>query len=813
MNLLRTFIKLKNCNLFNLVLLLFLESTGAYSASIDSTQISNIIDKADILFFQRKIDSAKILYSSILEQNPESVKALLGMAKVEFTQDEFEDKVNNSSNLMEMSQQSRNFHAENNYSKYNIALEYLKNIKNIGSDDIEVDYFMGIVQSEMIILHISADRNGSYLIAKKCFENIIKMESSYQDVLLQYALLLCVHGEYQDGINMMKQYIKLKPSTKGYLFLNRIANLIYNEEGYVNAIKYYSGKDDIDIYSLAVIKRRHKDYKESVNSLQNLIEQNNSELPLIVICRELIKCYAAENDKSLFIGAYNKMMELIQNEIDCDIVFDDMKYLAFKDELKNYYSSDYDYKRLKWFAAFWGRRSTAGIEKHERIYEHYKRLAYAEQRYYRTRARFGFLKPMESYNCNEEYSDQGYIYIKYGEPDKVNKVKDYFEHEDGEGGYNENYATSSDPLDQNIRESWLYSPSVYNDKKIFHFFGLSKTLVSMIYDDIYMKTIRDWDPRYSKIQASKKFLLGGVGEADIVLKNELGDSLKSELITNIQQERSEINITYKQIKLNYEAYKFRGKHNKTELLIAYFLPIPTIFKEIPGKVNKTSVLEGYSFYDNDWNLIVENQDSITYEKKTDGLRPKVKFISFEAVAGKVNSSMYCNPIGTGVSCFNKDTIKVPGYPKTSLCASDIMISAVDTKAKGNGKKWNNYYLLPSPTNKWSLKRPINIYYEIYNLKKNQDGKTLFRLEYAFRFKGSNENVISQIFSKENNEVVSTEYSKSGKEAISNEFISFDLSRLSPGYYILEITVKDINTNKEIILKREVELFKDYITEK
>ena len=135
-----------------------------------------------------------------------------------------------------------------------------------------------------------------------------------------------------------------------------------------------------------------------------------------------------------------------------------------------------------------------------------------------------------------------------------------------------------------------------------------------------------------------------------------------------------------------------------------------------------------------------------------------------------------------------------------------MISLIDNKVVGNGKKWNKYYLLPSPTNKWSIKQPIGLYYEIYNLRKNSDGKTLFRLEYAFRFKGSNENLLTKIFGKGNNEIVSTEYTKSGQETESHEYMSFDINRLSPGNYVLEITVKDMNANKNITIEKEVELF-------
>jgi GWxTD domain-containing protein len=792
-------------------------------AGIDSLQVAQKIIKADKYFNENKIDSAKALYISVLDLDSKNVKALLGIAKVEYTQDEFEDKVNNSASTMEIIQQNQEVHSELNYAKFNQALYYLKMINKIETDDPDCCYFMGIIHKEMIKLKITADRSESYKIAKDCFEKIIKKDSCYLDVLLQYAQLLCEHGKYEDCIKMLKHFIKSKPGfTEGFLCLDRILNHIYDDEGYADTKEYFLGNDDVDIYSIAFTERKRGNIDEAIVILNKLLDKPSLQIPVVLVYRELLKCDAAENNYDMFISAYNKMMNNLLDEKDCDLVYDDLKYLATKQEIIKYNSSDYIFKKGKWFPVFWNHRTAAGVESNNRILEHYKRLVYAEKKYYHDRSKFSFLKPTESYNSNQEFTDQGYIYIKYGEPDEINKTKEEDQlkevrlqtlgslnkrpHEMDRG---RNYSSDAGmkSAGKTARESWLYLPSANNKKRIFHFFGFSKTLVSAIYDDVYINAIRDWDPCYNQIVYDNRdpLSLNPEFRDNETQKTDLGDSLKKELLTGITQERSEENISYKQIKLNYEVYKFKSENDKTEILIGYFLPIPMIFKELADSVNETTAITGYNFYDGDWNLLTEKRDSVVYEKKTDGLRPKVKFVSFQADTGKINSTIYCNPIGKGISCFNKDIIDVPGYPIRGLCSSDIMLSVIDNKATGNGKKWNKYYLLPSPTNKWSLKKPINLYYEIYNLKKNLEGKTLFRLEYAFRFKGSNENLLTKIFGN-NNEVVSTEYSQSGKETESHEYLSFDLNRLTPGTYVMEITVKDMNANKNITLKKEVELF-------
>lgn len=794
MNFSNTLKILKCGSVIPLLILLLSISVGQAIAGEDSLQIAQKITQADKLFLERKSDSAKILYKSVLEQEPRNIKALLGMAKIEYTTTEFEDKDFRASVTSSLDQQSKGIHANQDLIRFSNAYSYLKQIDKNKIDDPEYFYFMGIVLKEMIVVKSVADRNESATTASQCFEKVIKKDSSYKDNLLQYALLLSNRGDYYRSIDLIKRYLKLKPdNADGYLCLDRVIGYIYNEENFRKMEKIFTDGSDIDIYCIASAKRRDKNIYDAITMFQQILNKSPQLIPPVVIYKELLKCYASQENEDAFTSNYTKMLNTLSGEKDFDLVYDDIKYLANRQEILKYYESDLGFKKDKWFASFWSRRTPVGMDARKRIFEHYKRLVYAENTYYKYREIFSFFKPTDSYDSNLEYTDQGFIYIKYGNPDKINKRTQ----DDNEfmpaGVY---------------YEGWLYLPSAYNDKKIFYFYSLEKKLVSVNYSNAFLDDIRYWDSRINTyLIASQQSLssYSNIGAGEISLQVDLGDSLAKDMMTNVSQERSEVNLTYKQIKLNYEAYKFRSANNKTELLIAYFLPVPIIFKEIPVKMEKIPVAAGYSFYDSDWNLIIEKNDSTILEKKTDGLRPKVKFVSFDADTGKVNSNIYCNPLGTGVSCFNKDIIEVPGYPKSRLCSSDIMISVIDNKASGNGKKWNKYYLLPSPTNKWSLKKPINLYYEIYNLKKNLEGKTLFRLEYAFRFKGSNENLLTKIFGN-NNEVVSTEYSQSGKETESHEYLSFDLNRLTPGTYVMEITVKDMNANKNITLKKEVELF-------
>jgi hypothetical protein len=67
----------------------------------------------------------------------------------------------------------------------------------------------------------------------------------------------------------------------------------------------------------------------------------------------------------------------------------------------------------------------------------------------------------------------------------------------------------------------------------------------------------------------------------------------------------------------------------------------------------------------------------------------------------------------------------------------------------------NLRVIPYVLKKQSLNQMLNLYFEIYNLKKNDDGKTIYTVEYTIKYI-EDENVIS-IFGTKKTNSISTEY--------------------------------------------------------
>jgi hypothetical protein len=198
-------------------------------------------------------------------------------------------------------------------------------------------------------------------------------------------------------------------------------------------------------------------------------------------------------------------------------------------------------------------------------------------------------------------------------------------------------------------------------------------------------------------------------------------------------------------------------------------------------------------------LVVARSDRKKYSQ--------IKFLFIDVDPDSSEINLFFNPLNSNISCFYKNRSIIENYSSSGLKLSDIVIASKLEKSDKKGFfTRNGMDVVPSPTSKYPLDKLLNIYYEIYGLKKNSEGKTLYNVEYAFRYSGQDENLLKKIFNSSDGQTTSSEYSKSGKETSSNEYISFGLSKLNSGTYDLEITIKDINAQKTIKKKKRIELY-------
>jgi len=114
-------------------------------------------------------------------------------------------------------------------------------------------------------------------------------------------------------------------------------------------------------------------------------------------------------------------------------------------------------------------------------------------------------------------------------------------------------------------------------------------------------------------------------------------------------------------------------------------------------------------------------------------------------------------------------------------------------------------IAPYPFSKVEKKRPIYVYFEIYNLTQDDFGQTDYRISYTVRrTKGAS--ILAKMLGGEGKETqVSATLERFGSSADVGEYLQLDLSKLPTGNSVLLLEVQDVNAGTKAQVRRRFEL--------
>jgi hypothetical protein len=137
--------------------------------------------------------------------------------------------------------------------------------------------------------------------------------------------------------------------------------------------------------------------------------------------------------------------------------------------------------------------------------------------------------------------------------------------------------------------------------------------------------------------------------------------------------------------------------------------------------------------------------------------------------------------------------------------SDLQISS---KISGNINTHNpaivknDLSIMPYPFSRVMNTKPLHLYFEVYNLKLNEENKANYEVSYILKTIRAERNFwqktvggIPRLFSNQDKNIISTTVQREGDSATAFEYISFDLRNLARGLTELRVKVTDTNNNQ------------------
>jgi len=154
----------------------------------------------------------------------------------------------------------------------------------------------------------------------------------------------------------------------------------------------------------------------------------------------------------------------------------------------------------------------------------------------------------------------------------------------------------------------------------------------------------------------------------------------------------------------------------------------------------------------------------------------------------------------------RDSLRVEEFTGRALTISDIeMAGSIGTRRGGRFYR-DGVEIIPMPTRTYTTEQPIFIYYELYNLSKDEFGTTAFQVRYGIKpsAQARRRGVLSSAFRGLGRLVgigkpvevgleLDIEY---GIRMQENRWLELEFADPKPGLYQITLIVKDINNGTE-----------------
>lgn len=376
--------------------------------------------------------------------------------------------------------------------------------------------------------------------------------------------------------------------------------------------------------------------------------------------------------------------------------FDDIRALLSKEEIEAWDTMDLA-ARGEFLRTFWDMRAAlAGVEVHERLAEHYRRLTFARQRFYRE-SKYG--APLQNelrmlpFSQRSDYDDRGLIYIRHGQPHT----------QIGRSGMNR-------------YESWAYN-GIDGVKRVFHFFEVSVTkgyslMHKLPCDATFLDDRAELDPRFFKLASrcrAMDMLSLSADHRQVAFEALATDSDKPPF--------------YKELPFFFDLYTFRGERGSTSVVAAVAVPLEKMRSRNEDYRLDVSLI----LADTASRRVIRQDDSLSLH--VPGAQASDLFRLHVEVAAPPSTTtlqrvIVSDPSEPGIGKLYGGPFPVPDYSGTKLMMSDLVLA--EPNRVGRWRR-GDVALALVPTG-YFQGGSFNVFYEIYNIAPDAAYSTEIEIE-------------------------------------------------------------------------------------
>ncbi len=664
-----------------------------------------------------------------------------------------------------------------------VALDSYREALNLDPDYLDARYNLGVTLADM------EDFRG----ARQAFEQLVQTDPDYSDVHYRLGVIASNEGDFDVALEEFRDQYRLAPNHRE----NRL--------------------------ELGRLYFRQEQYGDAEDLLLPMISQFPDFTPAMLLLADV---YLAVEDYTRANQLYLLSYKEFEDEETADRLWQDVVDIATDDEREEYHDTALE-DMPDFFRRFWVSRDPDPTTPttNEIMVEHYRRLRYARQ-YYHSATTIG------------QYDDRGRSHVKYGEPDE-------------RAGYG--------TADSETRPSdtWAYWTGL-KQRLVVHFVDrgqgyfqqvdslleasetnpitilavlenpgdLTSTTSDLTIDRLPINTYRDRaiiDPIYDLIANEMEEIIrsaqgeGGGVEAASTFIEQLSTMLETERMDNLQDLVTlESTTHYANIEppdplpFSFYTAAFKDMQGRTRIEVYYGIPTTELELERYGEGQKARVDLGVAIFDENWNEIDRTNEIREYLSNQTVVQQAgsvmVDLNMMRALPGVYNFAISLTDLNSGRVGVARDSLRVEEFTGRSLSISDIEMAGSIGSRRGGRFYREGVEIIPMPTRTYTIEQPIFIYYELYNLSKDDFGTTAFQVSYGIQpaDEARQRGIISSAFRGLGRLVgigkpvevtveLDVEY---GIRAQENRWLELEFIDPKSGLYQITLKVKDINNGTE-----------------
>lgn len=626
--------------------------------------------------------------------------------------------------------------------------------------------------------------------SKKYFERVLAQDSLYRDTIFQYALLRRYEEKYEEAILLGHHQVRLKPElVAAQRGLFRLYQYLLDNRKESDAVKWLQTRDSEHArYFVGEAYRR----AEKLDSADAVFRTWLGAAPAISAAPAYLALarlnYQREQPQAAE-SFFWQAVDSIRNQVDAELLFEDVKYIVTETELQEFRKFTSPKEYTAFFRRQWMSRDPTPADGFNiRLAEHYRRLLYAEKHYifdrfhswFNNPDKLGYLKYPPTYYLNDRFNDRGLIYIRHGEPE-------------------DRVVTVSPSVPTN--DSWLYGRTKDRAEMVFHFVvdenasANNWRVAPFLSQPQFLEDRVQWDPKYFR-------LLRGDPLESLSLTEEIARKSADAVAVGFRTDRHTWSKEVKPLEFSSYTAFFKAPEGNTALEVYYSLPLPSD-KELAKMPDTTALYEhGLTLHDLQWQEIQRRNGRVPKGKIT-GTPKEQHFVGQYRLFVKPDSyhvAFFVRQPATQKLEGWKQDFRLPNFSENELAMSSIVLaSAIEPASGSESFVKNGLRLAPNPSRRCDRQKPVYVYFEVYHLAPDPEGKSSFVIEYTALLRKEEKSGAKKffaLFGGSAKPATTLAVERQADTTTSVEYLALNLGETGKGEFRLSIKVTDRQTGKQ-----------------